>query len=213
MTITLTIIWIVLCGVAMRWRGESNRVDGGWDPSTFKLGVKRLITAAFIASGAWVTYGVYSTSPMVALHSINVLMFVGLGLSLFAGLCQGWGSYMDVGELNRNRDNEIYKSFLDLFWPNADESSGPVFSKAWQRDMTGLTIIGLVTTVPGAVLLSVVVGWSAIIYGLIGFSTGWLAWVARYIWLPIPGVGRGHPSFEVYYGAALATGLAISLTI
>jgi len=147
MTYILLIISIITTGIMNRFRGT------GGELGFYKTGVgkARILVGVTIAIFSWLM-----AYFIVVIPFLQTLYTLGAIPLMWAGLSLGWGSYMDQGTVAR-RDDEIFKSFLDLFPPLREQViEGDKIVPNPLRDFIGMALNGFVVFAPTLILFGVV---------------------------------------------------------
>ena len=178
--------------------GLFNRIRGGFlkPPSstvgriTFALPLMFAAMLAYYGLDFWQNYA-----------EIDFWLLFGVFPATWFGLTTGWGSYMDLGRVDRE-DNEVLKPLLDKIF--GSDAGKPSF---W-RDFTGLVLRGFMVTNMAGVFVMLVTG-SPIYWlsGMIMAPAYWLGWA-----LPIkyPHFTKGPELGEVIFGSSLYIFLVLS---
>ena len=131
-----------------------NRFRGtGGELGFYKTGVgkARILVGVTIAIFSWLM-----AYFIVVIPFLQTLYTLGAIPLMWAGLSLGWGSYMDQGTVAR-RDDEIFKSFLDLFPPLREQViEGDKIVPNPLRDFIGMALNGFVVFAPTLILFGVV---------------------------------------------------------
>lgn len=220
----MNVLFIALIGLV---GGVLNRVRGGGFPWFYIKGATKarlLFTAPLTVLVAWLLLdGVDLTTAIY----LSPLLFAELWL----GVLLGWGSYTDLGRMPEP-DNEFLKPLLDstLGDESTDvlpEDAGFVEmlrSKRWWRDFVGLSLRGLVWTLPAGFVATMAAGFfggvwcPAALWGFSGIAMGVIYEVSWRLPSTVGCLKRGPELGEFLmgvwlFGTVAALGLAASTPV